>query len=247
MPSYLFKLFRPFFVPALWFDGDAGAGASGGGAAGGGAGDSGQGAGAGGGGQGAGGDSDPVVSFKQSELNKSYADRAKRAAESAVNDLLKSLGIKSADDLKAALKKAQDTDQAQLTELQKAQQAASAAQARIADLERSNLQVQTEAQTARVRSAVELAAARLGFHNPEDAYQLADVAGIEIGEDGKVNGAEEALKALIKARPYLVKSAAGGGGDINATRRNGEGATSLTDEQKHELAAIYGVKQEFIK
>jgi len=39
----------------------------------------------------------------------------------------------------------------------------------------------------------------------EDAFLLADKAGISVGEDGAVIGVKEALDALVAAKPYLVE------------------------------------------
>lgn len=79
-------------------------------------------------------------------------------------------------------------------------------------LERTLAELQAERDTLlaqmtelRLRSAVERVAVRLGFRDPEDVYHLADLSGVEVDDDGKVNGIEAALKALAKAKPYLLK------------------------------------------
>jgi len=73
----------------------------------------------------------------------------------------------------------------------------------------------------RLRFLVEREASKLHFHNPEDAYQLADLAGVEIGEDGKATGIDAALKALAKERPYLVKSVGPTGAGLGTPSRPG--------------------------
>lgn len=57
-----------------------------------------------------------------------------------------------------------------------------------------------------LRHAVEIAAARANFQDPEDAYRLADLSEVEVSEDGKVTGVDKALEALAKKRPYLIKT-----------------------------------------
>ena len=190
---------------------------------------------------------DATVSLKQSELNKSYADRAKRAAEKATADLLTAVGVKSADELKALAKKAKDAEAAQLTETKRAAQALTAAQARITELETLNAQTIKATQTLRIRSAVELAAATLKFHQPEDAYLLADTTAITVSDEGKVTGVDSALKALAKARPYLIDGQNQTTPDNDATRRSNSNAPALTDDERRELAARYGVRPEYIK
>lgn len=80
-------------------------------------------------------------------------------------------------------------------------------QGQVTDYEARVLALEAERETMIIRSAVERAAAGLGFHNLEDAYHLADLSELEIDEDGSVSGVEKALKALAKERPYLIQVA----------------------------------------
>ena len=66
------------------------------------------------------------------------------------------------------------------------------------------------------------AAAKVVFVNDaawQDAYDLSDLSGVEVDEDGSVSGMDEVIKALQKSRPHLFGTA--GAPDINA----GEGGT----------------------
>lgn len=56
-----------------------------------------------------------------------------------------------------------------------------------------------------VRSAVVTAAAKAGFVDPDDAFALVDRGALEISEDGTVTGLDEAIRAIAKAKPYLVR------------------------------------------
>jgi hypothetical protein len=58
------------------------------------------------------------------------------------------------------------------------------------------------------------------WHNPQAALQLADRTGITVGDDGKVTGLKEALEAVAKAHPYLLKPKAEG------TTETGQSAAS---------------------
>ena len=98
---------------------------------------------------------------------------------------------------------------AQMSEIDKALKAKADAEARAQAAEE-------RMRTAAIRNAVVLAATRANFYDPEDAFRLADLDAVQIGEDGKVSGVEEALKALTKAKPHLVKQAAASG-EINST------------------------------
>jgi len=123
-----------------------------------------------------------------------------------------------------------------LAALEKAEQ--ERADAELSEKERLEKQL-AEAQEARakaeavvndvlLKTAVTLAAAKAGFIDAGVAYQLADLAGVEIGEDGEVAGVDKALKALAKGKPYLLKQEGGQQPDINAGKR-GDGEKGQTD------------------
>ncbi len=77
-------------------------------------------------------------------------------------------------------------------------------QQRLAELEREQATYQTERQERTVRYEVLLAANKLGVIDPDAAYKLLDTAAIEFDEDGRPKNIEQALRALITARPYLA-------------------------------------------
>lgn len=56
-----------------------------------------------------------------------------------------------------------------------------------------------------VRSAVVSAAAKAGFVDPDDAFALVDHGALDISEDGSVTGVDDAIRAIAKAKPYLVR------------------------------------------
>lgn len=67
-----------------------------------------------------------------------------------------------------------------------------------------------DAETARnqlkdvtTRSAIQSEAAKLGIVDVEAAAILVDRSKITVNDDGTVSGADEALKALLEAKPYL--------------------------------------------
>ena len=106
-------------------------------------------------------------------------------------------------------------------------------------LEAELAKLRTTAKEQSIRHAVELTASRMRFRNIEDARALADLSTVEIAEDGKVSGVEDALKALAKARPYLVQTD-NESQDIDA--RNKKQQPDILDEaRKAELAQRFGV------
>lgn len=77
-----------------------------------------------------------------------------------------------------------------------------------------------------LRSAVVGAAARAGFNDPDDAWRMIDHEELEIDEAGQVQGIDDALQALRKAKPYLVRGSA-----PQVAPTNPVGQRPLTKEQ----------------
>lgn len=187
-----------------------------------------------------------IVTFKQSELDKSFAERAKRAADKAIQDLLGGLGVKSAEEIRVLAKKAREMEAAQLNDQERSQKALADSQARIAELEAQNAKTVEESKTLRVKNAVELAAIALKFHRPDEACLYLDIPSFELGEDGKVKGIESALKLVAKERTYLVGNAPAPT-EIDATKRSNTDGRAMTDDRRREIGAIYGVNPAYIK
>lgn len=117
------------------------------------------------------------------------------------------------DELKKKAGRLAELEQAQMSELEQAQARATALEAeRDEALQRGNDRL--------IVAAITMAATKLDFANPQDAYALADLAGLVVNESGEVEGAEEAVKVVADTRPYLIErriapqtnAGAGGGG-----------------------------------
>lgn len=90
-----------------------------------------------------------------------------------------------------------------------------------------------------IKAAVMLEASKLGFHDPADAFALADLSDIEFDEEkDDVSGVEDALKELAKKKPHLIKTAESNSEkpsqkkpDINAgAKGNGKSGELAIDE-----------------
>lgn len=103
---------------------------------------------------------------------------------------------------------------AELSEVERAKQ-----QAATLEQELATLRAQTVART--VRYEVMLRASEQNVVDPEAAVRLLDLDGLEAGEDGMPDGKaiDEALTKLLKAKPYLVKTAAQAAPETNAHKR----------------------------
>lgn len=126
------------------------------------------------------------------------------------------------DDLK---KKAAEFDQiqeAQKTELQKAQDLA-------AQLEQQAKESTARAQEALLRSAVVAEAARKNVVDPDAAFALLDRSSLQFADDGTPTNVAEAMDSLLQTKTYLVGGSRGSA-DLGA-RDGATGPTQVAAEQ----------------
>jgi hypothetical protein len=158
---------------------------------------------------------------------------AARAETARTQAALKAANAESAE-RRVKLKELEEAEEArrqsELSELEKAQE-------QIEALKRSQADQQAATQSAMIKAEARTQAAMMGFNNPDDAFYLVNLDSVTVA-DGEVTGAKEALEALAKEKPYLLKPegqrvAPGlGGGDGNSPSNN---EVELTPRQK-ELA-----------
>ena len=161
----------------------------------------------------------PEKTFTQKELDQHIKDRLQREKEK----------YQDYDTFKAAADELAKIKESQLSETEKLTK-------RLAELETAKQQAETRARETLIRSAVISEAAKLNFNDPEDAYRLIDVAGLQLSDTGKVEGAAEAVKGLAESRKYLIKSTNPALASFNPA--GGGNAPQETDAQKR--ARIYG-------
>lgn len=97
----------------------------------------------------------------------------------------------------ARLKEFEDANK---SEIEKAQSAAQEALQRAEAAEQALLQ-------EKINNAF-LVSNKHTWHDPETALQLLDQSQITIGDDGQVHGIDAAIEALAKAKPFLINAAA---------------------------------------
>jgi hypothetical protein len=163
-------------------------------------------------------------------------------------------GLKSAlDKERAAAKKRQDKEadeerkrqEAALSETEKAAK-------RVADLEKSNTELADKWRAAQAREALRAAAGKAGIvfagaQAEADAIGFA-MSAVKVSDDGSVEEAETALKQIVKDRPYLVKAQSSGDGR-GTPRPDGNpkpGAQRMSDDEKREFAALYGLNPKYL-
>lgn len=176
-------------------------------------------------------DDDDKRSFTQKELDALFAERGKQGASAREKELLEALGVKTVEEAQAALKKARDAEDAQKTELQKAQDTAAAASAAREKAEQEKKDALAKAQEKLLRAAIVAEATRAGFADPNDAWLYVDRAKIKAkdgadGADDEWDGVKEAVDAVAKAKPYLIGDARKPRGTPTASDRRSGGARS---------------------
>lgn len=189
-------------------------------------------------------------SFTQAELDALFGARAKQAAEKATSDLLTSLGVKSPDEIKTALAKAKELEDAQLSELDKAKRLVETEKARADAAEKLQAEAMANANEKLLRAEILAEASKQGFRDEavSDVWLVLTSDAklkeqVKAGEEG-FEGIESVVKAIAKGKPHWLKS--NPKENINAGNQNQNANGALTDEQRRELAAIYGVKPEYI-
>jgi hypothetical protein len=115
---------------------------------------------------------------------------------------------------KSAEEKVEEFETAQKTEMEKAQDAAKAAEKRAADAEQALV-------NTRVERAIERAAAAANFHDPADALAAFTDLTVLVDEDGNVDSdmIEEQLASLADDKPYFISTSSGAKGSADGGAR----------------------------
>lgn len=155
--------------------------------------------------------------YPQADKDKVFGARAKQAQSSALSELFKELGVENAESLKAVLKAKKEADDAQKTELQKAQDKASTAEKALADQKTAHEIAIAELEKRIQDSEIKILAGREvkdkdgNVIRPKFRDDALDVvlSTIERKEivlkDGAYTGIEEALATLAKAKEFLTE------------------------------------------
>ena len=126
----------------------------------------------------------------------------------------------------AAAQKAKDeAERARLADEKRWQELAEKRETELGNKEAELSTLASTLQDERIRHAVAITASGLHFRDPQDAFQMIDLATIETDDDGAVQGVKEALAVLAKAKPYLLEpeddTGAGLGSPPSGRRRSG--------------------------
>ncbi len=137
--------------------------------------------------------------------------------------------------LQERAKKADELEQAQLTENEQLQ-------ARATEAERKATEADQRIAQALIASDVKVQASRMGIIDPDAAYLLLDRSQINYSEDDGVTGVEQALTRLLEEKPYL-KGQPMRSPNLNVETGQPAPVTRLTDEQR-DAARMFGMSDE---
>lgn len=127
-------------------------------------------------------------SFSQDDVDRIVRERIARVKHEPPADYA---------DLQAAAARLAEIEEANKSELDKAIARAEAA-------ENTAKEATERARESARNSEIVRAASAVGAIDADAVVRLLDIDAVTIGDDGRVTGAEEAVKALLESRPWLV-------------------------------------------
>ena len=162
------------------------------------------------------GDKVTFTSEQQEVLNKMFGERAAQGRAAGQAELLKELGVATADEVKAALAQFKQLQDSQKTELEKAQAVAQAEAQQRAQVAEKLAALETEHQALKLRAALQkkVRADKIEFVNAqaeEDAFDFI-LRAVTFNDKAELVGLDDALKSLKTERDYLLNKTPAGSG-----------------------------------
>lgn len=145
--------------------------------------------------------------FSQDDVNRIIKARAERELKAVLADV----GLADLGELKTLVQQKREAEDANKSELAKAQE-------RAAELEKQLADAVEKQKTLSTLSDITAKAAKLGIIDPDAAYKLLNRSELEYGDDGAPTNTETLLVALLKEKPYL---AGGGASAMNPAKSSG--------------------------
>ena len=169
-------------------------------------------------------ESTAAKSYTQEEVNQMMG-KTRRETRDKFSDY---------ETLKERAAKADELEQAQLTEKERLE-------ARVEQAEKNAQAADQRITEAMIATAVQVQAGQMGIVDPEAAFLLVDRANIRYTAEAGVSGVEDALTQLLEKKPYLK-------GPVRAPNINPEGGQAdapvrLTAEQR-DAAKYLGMTEE---
>ena len=164
--------------------------------------------------------------FSQEDVNRIQA-QTRREIRNQFSDY---------NQLKDRAAKADELEQAQLTEQEKLE-------ARAVEAERKVVSATEQISSAMIASEVKVRASQMGIIDPDAALLLVNRANVRYTEDEGVSGVEVALTQFVEDKPYLKGSPANRAPNLNPQSGDLAPSLRLTDDQR-EAAKLMGMSDE---
>lgn len=132
---------------------------------------------------------DEKPTLTQKQLNEILGNRVGKAKEKAISDLVKSLGLESADDLKGVVEAAKKASEQSKTDLEKAQGEATTYKSKAES-------VTGELESFKLVTAIKFALIDEGL-KPKEAELAAKLVDVNENDDEKIKGAIAELKKIM--------------------------------------------------
>lgn len=178
-------------------------------------------------------DPKPEKTFTQAELDELITKRLERERKK----------YEGFDELKTKLTEYEQAEEerrkAAMSEQERLEAEKAEALKKAEEAENASAEVLRKANERLINAEFRLLAKEAGIRSDalDDAFKLADISGVEVGDDGAVNGVDDVIKALTESKPYLVEQAKPKPRQIGEGSDPGGGKADKTSEQLlHEAA-----------
>lgn len=139
-----------------------------------------------------------VKTFTQEEIDKIIAERiARERKKYADYEELKAKALEYEQKL-------EEQRLAELSEKERAEEIAKKYEEERNQYAKQLEELQSTIREEKIRNAFITKAQAAGVAYIDDAYKLADLSKVEVGEDGTINGIDDVVKALVESKPFLV-------------------------------------------
>ena len=128
---------------------------------------------------------------------------------------------KAAKEAKASIKRLAELEEQEKKRKEAEMSEAEKLKAELDALKTEAEKARSQARQTKLEADVKLQAAALNFADPADALKMLDMGSIEFDDSGNPKGIKEALEALSKSKPYLLKTASGPGTPPGAGKKTG--------------------------
>ena len=183
-----------------------------------------------GGAQGAPAGTQAETKFTQADLDRIAGQTRKDAKSAERAALLKELGVADLDAAKKAITTAEEARKAQMTEIERLQQAKEESDRKLAASEAARQKAEQYRKEALLTAAV-VGKASGKFANPQAVVKLADLTKVTLGDDGQFTGIDEALERLATQEPWTLAKTGITVPSLGATNGSGK-PKSRTDEDR---------------